>query len=89
MEQDFEEGLRSLIESASSVDRERTRLTREALLSLVQHIPDQKTAARILTNFTHAHDALEAAIMKGSPEADIATRRDACLATLGEFEIRH
>jgi hypothetical protein len=64
-------------------------LTRETLLSIVQHIPDQKSAARIQTDFTCAHDALEAAIMKGSPEAVIATRRDACLALLDGLVTRH
>jgi hypothetical protein len=81
--------LRSLIEAASSVDQERTRLTREALLSLVQTIPDQKRAVGFLADFTRVHDAFEAAIMMGSSESEVAARRAACLALLDQFATRH
>jgi hypothetical protein len=58
-------------------------------MALVRRVADQKTTARILTDFTRAHDALEAAIMKGSPEAEIAARRNDCLALLDRLATRH
>lgn len=89
MAQGFEETLRFLVASASSVDQERTRLTREALLSFVQEITDQKMAVTFLADFMRAHDALEAAVMNGSPENDIAARRNDCLTLLDRLTTRH
>lgn len=89
MAQRFEEVLRSLIEAASSADQERTQLTRETLLSLIQTIPDQKRAVDLLADFTSAHDALEAAIMMGSSESEVVARRTVCLALLDGLATRH
>jgi hypothetical protein len=80
--------LRSLLETASSVDRERTRRTREAFLAYLQDRGIDADMSSLLISFTAAHDDLEAAIMKRLPAAAIETKRIRCLALI-ESHITH
>jgi hypothetical protein len=83
------ETLRALLQRASSVDRERTRTTREAFLVLLQELGIGPDTSSLFASFTAAHDALELAIMKGLPPAEIEAMRARCIARLDRLITRH
>jgi hypothetical protein len=81
--------LRALLERASSIDRERTRMTRHAFLVFLQERGIGPDTSTLLASFTATHDALEAAIMNGRPAAEIEARRARCLAIVDRQITRH